>query len=193
MDLRLGLYYLCSLAGLTMVIGGMWCIYKQKIFIDRETHEVINVHTPLGVFRTNVPALVLFVLGFIPLTVPLEWLRNLPLPPPVKELRVHGEISNSNVFPIQIFAAVKSESLNAARTFDLHLPISPGSNEDYTLLYVVGKVVIDEGLDINAARHGEIDVRPLKLVIPQSDAVNFKPMYTTGSIMSEQVRATDNQ
>ena len=50
------LYYLCSVAGLVMVVGGIWLIYKEKIFIDRETKQITEIEIPGGwKFRTNIP------------------------------------------------------------------------------------------------------------------------------------------
>ncbi|MEA2599876.1 MAG: hypothetical protein QOF89_868 [Acidobacteriota bacterium] len=36
----LPLYYLSSFAGLIMVVGGIWLIYKEKIYIDSESKQV---------------------------------------------------------------------------------------------------------------------------------------------------------
>jgi len=32
------LYYICEGAGLLMVVGGIWLIYKEKIFLDSQTN-----------------------------------------------------------------------------------------------------------------------------------------------------------
>ena len=51
----LGLYYLCSGAGLLMVVGGIWLIYKQRIYIDRETNQITEIKTPLGSVGPFIP------------------------------------------------------------------------------------------------------------------------------------------
>ncbi len=38
------LYYLSSFAGLVMVVGGIWLIYKQKICIDSESKQVTEIY-----------------------------------------------------------------------------------------------------------------------------------------------------
>lgn len=81
------LYYFCSVAGLVMVVGGIWLIYKEKIFIDRETKQITEIEIPGGwKFRTNIPAMVLFVLGFFPLGYPLYELHGIVEKPDVEEI-----------------------------------------------------------------------------------------------------------
>lgn len=73
LDPVLLLYVLCSVAGLIMVIGGIWLLAKQKIYIDHETQQPIEIELPGRIrFRANVPALALFVVGFIPLWYPVH-------------------------------------------------------------------------------------------------------------------------
>src|SRR5215813_1014704 len=81
------LLYLCSLAGFSMVVGGIWLIYKEKIYIDRESKQVTEVKTPLGSFKTNIPALVLFALGFVPLIYPIVKSTEL-----ASEVKIIGKI-----------------------------------------------------------------------------------------------------
>jgi hypothetical protein len=72
LDGILVLNYLCVAAGLIMVIGGIWLLAKQKIYIDRETKQEIAIELPGNVrFRSNVPALAFFVCGFIPILIPV--------------------------------------------------------------------------------------------------------------------------
>ena len=60
MDARIALYYMCSTAGLVMIGGGIRLIYKQRIYIDREWKRPVEINTPLGNFKSNYPALVVF-------------------------------------------------------------------------------------------------------------------------------------
>src|SRR6476661_10924552 len=92
----LPLYYLSSFAGLVMVVGGIWLIYKQKIYIDSESKQVTEIELPIGKFKTNLPALVLFALGFVPLIYPLYQCSGMfPL------LSLKGYIGG-DTFPVQI-------------------------------------------------------------------------------------------
>jgi hypothetical protein len=91
------LYYLSSLAGLIMVAGGIWLLYKQKIYIDKESNQVTEIETPLGKFKTNVPALVLFALGFVPLIYPIVQSSGF-----AEEVRIMGNVK-AGTFPVQVY------------------------------------------------------------------------------------------
>lgn len=43
MDPRMALFFLVATAGVGMVVGSMWLIAKEKIFIDRETKQPIEI------------------------------------------------------------------------------------------------------------------------------------------------------
>jgi hypothetical protein len=73
----LGPCYLCSLAGLIMVIGGIWLLAKGKIMLDAKTGEVVDFDLPLlGKVKTNAPILGLFLIGSIPLIYPISTIRE---------------------------------------------------------------------------------------------------------------------
>jgi hypothetical protein len=123
------LYYPCSLAGLIMVAGGIWLLYKQKIYIDRETKEVTEIDTPVGKFKTNVPALVLFALGFVPLIYPIVQSAKV-----AKEIEFRGNV-RGNAFPVQVYAVIRSDSLLGPRDFILRVPIVKQDGDDYKIVY----------------------------------------------------------
>ena len=73
MDPRVPLLFMIVFAGFVMVAGGMWLLYKQKIVIDKESNQPIEISLPGDLkFKSNYPALALFVLGFFPLVYPLS-------------------------------------------------------------------------------------------------------------------------
>jgi hypothetical protein len=132
-DISIGLYYLPCLAGFIMVVGGMWLIWKEKIYIDRETKEPIEIELPIiGKLKTNIPALVLFVIGFVLCIYPM--LKN----PPPPELQLKGEVENDQDYPFEVYAAISAESVKNHRTFSLSVPPLSGNREEYKLLYVTG-------------------------------------------------------
>ena len=92
MDPRIGLYYLSAGAGLYMVVGGIWLIYTEKIYIDRESKQPIEIQSPLGSFKSNYPALTLFALGFFPLVHPLCAIDNLTEFVKVDTVRIKGMV-----------------------------------------------------------------------------------------------------
>ena len=53
-DARIALYYLCSVACFVMVVGGIWLIYREKIYIDRESQKLVEVQTPLGASKATI-------------------------------------------------------------------------------------------------------------------------------------------
>jgi hypothetical protein len=112
MDPRIALYYSTSLAGLVMVIGGIWLIHKQKIYIDRESNKPIEVQTPVGTFKSNYPALALFVLGIFPLVYPLHEINNMDIFVKVEQVGIHGPIE-ANAYPVLVYAVRAHDSLNA--------------------------------------------------------------------------------
>jgi hypothetical protein len=160
----LPLYYLSSFAGLVMVVGGIWLLYKEKIYIDSESKQVTEIELPIGKFKTNLPALVLFALGFIPLIYPMAKCSGM-----LSELRLHGRI-DGDAFPVQVYAVVRTDSLNAPGDFSLRVP----ELADYKILYVVpGEPVVDYQPDVREARSGELQLKPFTLVASRKE--RYKP------------------
>jgi hypothetical protein len=48
MDARMVLFFMSTLAGFVMIAGGIWLIYKEKIYIDRESNKPVEVKLPGG-------------------------------------------------------------------------------------------------------------------------------------------------
>jgi len=161
------LYYLSSLAGLVMVVGGIWLLYKQKIYIDSESKQVIEVELPIGKFKTNLPVLVLFALGFVPLIYPLVLCHNMfPL------LSLQGSVEG-DAFPVQIYTVVRTDSLNQPGDFNLRVPQLENLDQDYKILYVVsGQPPVDYHLDFQKAEKGVLKLPVTKLV---SNRPTYKP------------------
>lgn len=156
MELRvILLYYMSSFAGLVMVVGGIWLLYKEKIYIDSESKQVTEIEIPMvGKFKTNLPALVLFGLGFVPLIYPMAKCSVV-----VPELVLKGSVKG-DAFPVQVYAVVRTESVAEPRDFSLHVP----ALADYKLLYVgPGMPPYDAQLELKAAREGELQYRPVEL------------------------------
>jgi hypothetical protein len=45
-DSRMVLFFLSTIAGFVMIVGGMWLVYKEKIYIDRESKQPISIELP---------------------------------------------------------------------------------------------------------------------------------------------------
>lgn len=164
------LYYLSSLAGLVMVVGGIWMLYKQKIYIDRESKEITEIETPLGKFKTNVPALVLFALGFIPLIYPI--IKSAEIAEQITEqVNIKGKVK-ANEYPVQIYAVIKSDSILENRDFSLQVPVLKNMTDDYKIIYLVGNMVFEDRADLKTQKNGEI-ILPGK-EIQSSITTNYK-------------------
>jgi len=164
------LYYLSSFAGLVMVVGGIWLIYKQKIYIDSESKQVTEIELPIGKFKTNLPALVLFALGFVPLIFPLYQCHGM-----FSQLSLKGSVEgDGDAFPVQIYAVVRTDSLNRPGDFSLKVPQLENLSQDYKILYVVpGQPPTDYHPDFEKAEKGELRLPVTKLVSIRQE--KFKP------------------
>lgn len=158
MDTTAALYYAPSIAGLVMVVGGMVLLYKEKIYIDRETSKVIEVETPVGKFKTNIPALVLFVLGFVPMLLPLYWAKTAAS---VRHVKVRGPVISTR--PTTVYAAIRQDALQTSRDFSMNVPVVNDPDNEYLIVYVSGDVVRSQPVDLAAAKNDTIVVEAWEL------------------------------
>ena len=161
------LFYLCSLSGLIMVVGGIWLIYKEKIYIDKESKQVTEIETPIGKFKTNIPALVLFALGFVPLIYPIvkisEFSKEIS-----KQVRIVGNVK-SNVHPVQVYAVLEADSLMQDRVFSL---VVPNLSKDYKIVYIAKDVVFEDLAEFQNKKGEEIKLPAKEMTIESSQ--NFE-------------------
>jgi hypothetical protein len=151
------LYWVCSISGLIMMAGGIWLIYKEKIYIDRETKQVTEVELPwLGKFRTNVPALVLFVIGLASLIYPIYQSKDLTKP--TQWVAIKGQVQ-SEAFPVYVYAVSNVDALRAPRTFKVEVPLLAGDGgRDCRVLYVWGTALAEDLVNLNEAKDGVLEV-----------------------------------
>lgn len=165
MDARIALYYLCSIAGFLMIVGGIWLIYKEKIYIDRESQQPVEIKTPLGGFKSNYPALALFVVGFVPLIYPIYALRDLVGYVKVDNVQIKGPVE-ATAYPVLVYAARAGDQLTKNGDFKLRVPFV--GEDDYRVLLVVNGRVFDEAR-VDRGKPGE-DIR-----------VQFRPVSIEGT------------
>lgn len=150
-----------------MVVGGMWLIWKEKIYIDRETKQPIEIELPIvGKLKTNIPALVLFVIGFVLCIYPM--LKN----PPPPELQLKGEVENDKDYPFEVYAAISTDNVKNRREITLSVPPLVGNHEDYKLLYVTEDNRVFEETVPTKNQSGVIQLRTK--AIPQKQ-VTYEP------------------
>lgn len=166
-DARLMLFYLVSFAGFIMVVGGMYLLYKQKIYIDKESNQPIEIQLPGNLsFKSNYPALALFVLGFIPLIWPFHELKQLVQYPHVVHVDVTG-IPKTSVYPTLVYASIPTTDAitEDGQPFHVNVPIIGDKDQDYKVLLVANGYVLDTE---TVSGHGPDDIK-----------VQFKPAVLT--------------
>lgn len=176
MDPRLALYYVVAAAGVFMVVGGIWLIYKEKIFIDKESNQPIEVSSPLGSFKSNYPALTLFVLGFFPLVYPIYSINNLRDFVRVQTVRIKGPV-RASAYPVLVYAARAQDAVGSEGQFQVPVPYLDSYDNDYKILLVVNGHVIDEARAERKAKSDAIEVNFKPVVVESSEFVpNVAPL-----------------
>jgi hypothetical protein len=166
-DPRLWLYFVSALTGVFMVVGGIWLIYTEKIYIDAESKQPIAISTPIGGFTNNYPALTLFALGFFPLIYPLYTVNNLSDYARVETVRIKGPV-DANAYPVLIYASVDQDARTAKGDFEIRVPFIGRNQKDYKILLVVNGQVLGEESARRTGSGAEIEV-------------NFKPVVVEAS------------
>ncbi len=127
----LPILYICSIAGLLVVIGSFVLLWKGRIYLDRETKQVTEIELPLGIkMKTNLPVIMLILIGGALLVYASTEVRKFG-----EEITVDGDLSGSTA-SIQLYASVAATSLPRGGPFSLSLPVTHPSRK-YMLLYAV--------------------------------------------------------
>jgi hypothetical protein len=180
------LYYLSSMTGLIMVVGGIFLLYKEKIYIDTQTKEVTALETPVGTFRTNAPALALFLIGFIPLIYPIyqsskdEVNVKLALKKEREKqeetVKLRGRASvDKDKYPVQVYVVLESDSLNNASDYTFHVP-AHWNKGYYKVLYKTDDDnVQEETADLDKIQHGEITLVGIQKNKTDADGIMAVP------------------
>lgn len=138
------LYAACSLAGLVMVVGGIWLLAKQKVYLDHETKQPIEVEMPGGIrLKANSPALALFLIGFVPLLYPVQKLnpKNYHV---VENTRISGSF-DPQTDAVVVYASVAQDPLQPhERKFSLTAPFVADEDADYKMLLISNNFVLGE-------------------------------------------------
>jgi len=166
-DPRIWLYFLSALTGMIMVVGGIWLIYKEKIYIDAESKQPIEISTPIGGFKNNYPALTLFALGFFPLIYPIYTINNLSTYAPVQTVRIKGLV-DAHSYPALIYASIDQDARNAKGDFEIRVPLVGTNQKDLKMLLVVNGQVLGEESARPSGDGDEVEVNFKPIVIEDS-------------------------
>jgi len=143
--LDLAPYILSSAAGLVLVIGCLFLLWKGRIVLDTEGKTVSQIELPGGVkFATQFPVLILFALGVVLLLFPIYQARNICADLSLHKksfpemVRISGKIVSAK--PIDVFAIVDEQS----DTHDAVLLSVPFKKDArYRVLYSLNNQVLE--------------------------------------------------
>jgi hypothetical protein len=157
----------CQIAGITMILGAFWLLFKQKIYLNAETKDIMFVELPLlGKLKTNAPSLAIFVLGLVAVGFPYYLSRT-------QYLSVHQHFA-SNEYPISVYAVCHENSIENDGELDLPVPILPDSDYKPAIVYRVGAITEAETLDMSKAKGGVLQLDGRTITLPAS-ATPLKP------------------
>lgn len=174
MDPRMIFFFMTEFAGFVMVVGGMWLIYKQKIYIDKESSQPIEVKLPGNItLKSNYPALALFVLGFFPLIYPFHELTQLQEYQRVVTVKLTG-MPKTSIYPALVYASVTPYPVTQdGDSFSVPVPfIGLHSQQEYKVLLIANDQVLDRKTvtqDLVQSSHGDIPITFTPAVIAPSE------------------------
>jgi len=148
----LPILYLCSVAGLCIVLGSLLLLWKGRIYVDQATKQITEIVLPFGIkVKTNLPVILLFLSGGGLLVYAVAEVKEFG-----EEVTVDGQI-NGSASSIQLYASVASQSLPRSGEFTFALPVTHPSRK-YTLLYAVdgnllAHQIVDPSVDSGHVLH----------------------------------------
>lgn len=118
MDWSMVLFILCSVAGLVMVMGSIFLLWKGRIYLDTQGKSVSRVELPLGIkFGTQFPVLVMFLFGVFLLIFPVYYAKNICPNLPLHSKRfpemvkVTGKVKTP--IPINVYAVIAEQPMTS--------------------------------------------------------------------------------
>jgi hypothetical protein len=175
---RVLLFYLVSFAGFVMIVGGIWLLFKEKIYLDRESKQPIQIETPLGKFTSNYPALALFALGFIPLIYPIYAVNNLTDYVRLEPVKIRG-LAQANAEPVLVYATRAVDTPSRDGAYKVVVPYLAGGENEYKMLLIVQGRVVD-------TVHVERDPKKAEV------SVNFRSLEIEPSTFKGEIQAISN-
>lgn len=180
-----GLFLLCSVAGLIMVVGSLFLLWKGRIVLDHAGQQVSTIELPGGIkISTQFPVLIMFFLGVVLLVYPPYYFgksyhdANLCPNQALHAMQFPEMVSvTSNVrspTPIDVYAVVGWQD-KARNTVTFQLPFKKGGQ--YRLLYSDG-----HGGYIPSDTFTLEDLKPQTL--PDIEIGGMAPLTESGNIAS---------
>ncbi len=162
---------LSSLSGLLITLGGIWLLYKKKIYIDSTTGRPTVIELPFMIkISANLPVLLFFGIGVSLLIFPIY--RSTKAPPRVA---ISGSLEG-NALPIDVYAVVASEKIVSPGRYIIRLSgVSPEVGE-CKIIYLSGngKLIAQDFVAIDG---NDIALQPKIISLPGGQ--NSEPSFQT--------------
>ncbi len=152
------LEHICQFAGILTIVGAMFLIFKQKIYLDAQTKKVMYVELPkVGKLQTNAPALAVIVLGFAAVVYPVHLSHT-------TYLTVEQDVESESLATVNAYAVSKQATVGNDKHLTISFPNLP--DDDYTrhLVFHVGNQFWEQNVDLKTARHGKIELPRTHLI-----------------------------
>ena len=149
LDWNMLLLAMCSLAGLIMVVGSLYLLWKGRIALDKQSKSATKFKLPGGVeIETPVAALIMFVMGVLLLFIPIHYSPQMcpdlafHKKKPLEMVELRGNVSTDT--NIEVYAIVDEQKANADQTVSLSVPYI--SDRRYVVRYfnATGEMVNEE-------------------------------------------------
>lgn len=166
MDPKWPLFYLPSIVGGIMLIGGIYLLAKRKIYLDKETKQAItDITLPFGLkLKTNTPVLVYFLFGVALMVWPMLTTGAVG----VQKCVIRGSV-RADTHPVQVYAVIKSDSLMQDRQFSIVVPRLFEAGETYKILYVCQNVIDEDLADLEGLTGNTVDLPTKEVSLPDQE------------------------
>lgn len=138
MNFNSPLFLLCSLAGVLLVSGSLYLIWKGVINLKSGEGTTEMKLSGIGTIKTPVPALVMFVLGVFLVVFPVYKSPELCIDlkahthPPLELVKVRGKVATAAT--VEVNAVVDAQEASATSDFVLSVPYV--ANRRYVVRYL---------------------------------------------------------
>jgi hypothetical protein len=147
----------CQVAGIIMILGAIFLLFKEKIYLNAETKQPISVEVPFfGKLRVNSPAFGVFFLGVVAVAYPVHFDHT-------NYVKVIGKVK-SNTHPVIVYVASSQSTVGNGANLEVALPQL--SSKDYTpyIILVAGNALDYEPVPLSDAKNGVISIGSVELI-----------------------------
>jgi hypothetical protein len=160
MNWTMSLFALCSVAGLVMVVGSLFLLWKGRIILEKQgdnNYSASEIELPMGIkLKTQFPVLIMFLFGAFMLFVPIHYCPQLCKDPashlrqPLEMVELRGSITSDA--PVEVNVIADERKTDTKQGIVLSIPYY--QNSHYIIKYydTDGNPMYSENVDL---REGE--------------------------------------